>query len=728
MTDRLAAYRPKVHHNWALWVGGLLAALVVIIGLFGPALAPKDPLENVYIGQSGERFIRPPFPPGAVEGYPLGSDEFGRDVLSKVLWAVRPTMNLVLVVAGLRLLLGMAIGLVSGWSTGRVGRALDTLISGALAAPVLFIALCIVAALAQRWGLWAFILGLSITGWAETARLVHDQARSIKAQPFVEASEALGAVEGQVVFSHVIPHLLPLVWIQLAFEISAALVAVAALGFLGYFVNAIWVPGESDYVGIRASGAPELGQMLGIAVRNQPWTAMIAGSFVFGIVLAFNLLGEGLRHAFSERRKPVASKMTARAGSWVEERLYLAMAEWQRLATVVGAFAGLALVVIGGGWYLAQSQNNIQAATRIQIPGGQTWAAPQRDAQGSYWSPYAGPAQPQEVWRIQQEDGFRSGPLVDRSGNLYLAGGDQKLYSFDANGAPRWAVDLPAEPVGWPALASDGAVLVVDTQGSLLAFAPDGRLRWQYASDPPDQGLSGPVVGPSGLIYYAVKNFLVAVTPEGKRDWQIRLPSYSYTSPLPRLNADGKLLFFEDVIVDALSGVTLFRESPAPMDKYMIGADGKIYHRGIDTIEEWVQTDSGAVMIPRAKLDQNVIAANYRSPLDGGISPSGNVWLLYSSGIEYMRMVWADPKGQSPQISDFPYRVGVMAGIDRQGVGYLCGQTRKQIFECRATQLNTGMIVWRQEFAFKGEPVGGALGDGRMYLVSAGGDLVVVGK
>ena len=762
MTDT-TAYSPNSRteshrHNWALWVGAFLAGVMVLIGLFGPALAPKDPLENVYIGKSGTRFIRPPFPPGAVEDYPLGSDEFGRDVLSKVLWAVQPTMNLVLVVSGLRLLVGLGIGLVSGLQpagqglkTTRVtaswnmGGVLDALISGALAVPVLFVALCVVAALAQRWGLWAFILGLSITGWAETARLVHDQARAIKAQPFVEASEALGAMEGQVVFTHVIPHLLPLIWIQLAFEISSVLVSVAALGFLGYFVNAVWVPGETDYVGIRASGAPELGQMLGAAVRSQPWTAMIAGTFVFVIVLAFNLLGEGLRHAFSERREPVKADFRAKADSrsaffkqleilpWMEERLYLALAEWQRLITVVGAFGMLALVVFGGGWFLMQSQSNVQAATQIQVPGEHAWAAPLRDAQGTYWSSYSGPSQPQEIWRIQlykapEENGFRGGPLIDADGNLYLVGAPRQLYSFDSSGAQRWVVDLPAEPIGWPALTPDGTVIVADVEGNLQALAPTGELRWQYASDPPDEGLSGPVVGPSGTIYYAVKNFLVAVTPQGQRDWQIRLPSYSYTSPLPRLSFDGQFLFFEDIIIDALTGVTLFRETPPPMDRYMVGADGKIYHRTADTIEEWVPTEAGAVLIPRATLDQNIIAAGHRFPFDAGVSPSGNIWLLYSSGFEFMRMVWTGPKGQSPQISDFPYRQGLAVGIDRHGAGYICGYTRKGPFECRAVQLSTGVILWKHEFPLSGDLVGGALTDGRLYLASSKGELIGVGK
>jgi peptide/nickel transport system permease protein len=223
-------------------------------------------------------------------------------MLSRLLWAVRPTLTMVIVVAALRMVAGIVIGLLAGWSVGRAARALDTLISAALAVPVLFVALCVVAALARRWGVWAFILGLSITGWAEAARLVQEQTRAIKGQPFIESTRAMGGSDGQIAFSHVIPHILPLMWIQLAFEISGALLTTAALGFLGYFVNAVWIPIE-DWIGLRVSGMPELSQMLGASIQRQPWTAVFAGTLVFFIVLAFNLLGEGLRQQLSPERR-----------------------------------------------------------------------------------------------------------------------------------------------------------------------------------------------------------------------------------------------------------------------------------------------------------------------------------------------------------------------------------------------------------------------------------------
>jgi peptide/nickel transport system permease protein len=414
---------PARSRNWALQAGFALVLLVMAIALFGPLLAPADPLQESYVAEYEGRYLRPPFPPG-VEGFPLGSDEFGRDVLSRLLWAVRPTMLLVVVVAALRLSIGILVGLISGWSTGRVSRILDTWISASLAIPVLFVALCIVAAFASKWGVWAFILGLSVTGWAEPARLVQEQTRAMKVQPFIEATRALGAGSGQTVVSHIIPHVLPLMLIQLAFEVSGTLLATASLGFLGYFVNAIWMP-LGDFTGLRASGEPELGQMLGVSSRQQPWTALISGTMVFTIVLAFNLLGAGLRTLLSperRRRKAQSVQVVNRVSSIIEERIYLAATEWRRTATTGGIFSLLLLLIFGGGWILWSAQNNGLVLTKVTPPGGHLWSAELRDPQATYWSSTRGPADSTLRWTYTSQSELVGGPVVDRDGNLYLTG------------------------------------------------------------------------------------------------------------------------------------------------------------------------------------------------------------------------------------------------------------------------------------------------------------------
>src|SRR3712207_526645 len=107
--------------NWPLRIGYVVALFVLVVVCFGPSLAPHDPLKQNFAARIGDRWAGPPFPPFQSLAYPLGSDRFGRDLWSRLLWAVRPTMILVTIVALARLVLGAIFGLIAGWS--QIGRA-----------------------------------------------------------------------------------------------------------------------------------------------------------------------------------------------------------------------------------------------------------------------------------------------------------------------------------------------------------------------------------------------------------------------------------------------------------------------------------------------------------------------------------------------------------------------------------------------------------------------------
>jgi ABC-type dipeptide/oligopeptide/nickel transport system permease subunit len=155
-----------------LIIGSLLVLFVILIGIIGPQIAPLDPMEEHAIIKVGDEWHVPPLDAFKVMGYTLGTDEFGRDMLSRILHAVRPTLIMVIIVASVRLVLGTLIGLGAGWSEGRIGRFLDMLITAALSVPILMVALGAIAMLGAEIGLLAFIVGLSINGWGETARFV----------------------------------------------------------------------------------------------------------------------------------------------------------------------------------------------------------------------------------------------------------------------------------------------------------------------------------------------------------------------------------------------------------------------------------------------------------------------------------------------------------------------------------------------------------------------------
>ncbi len=713
--------------NPALWVGLILFGLVVLVALAGPSLAPGDPLQENYIGQlASGRFIKPPFPPGAVQGFPLGSDEWGRDLLSRLLWGIRPTLTMVIVVAAVRLILGALVGLISGWSSSRVARLLDSAISAGLAVPVLFVALVVIAALGNRWGVWAFILGLTLTGWAESARVVREQTRLVRAQPFIEAARSLGASPAQLVLDHVLPQVMPLLWIQLAFEVSSTLLGMAALGFLGYYVNAVWIP-VGDFVGLRTTGTPELAQMLGVSVSGkQPWSAVFAGGVLVILVLAANLIGEGLRMELNPERRRARAGAEG-GGEWLSQSLYHAASQ-ERVEKVL-RLAPLAILflAVGGGLLIWQAQNRPQGAPQVEVPGGHWWAAQAHDAQGTWWAPVMGADSAEVLWQVSLNAPITGSPAVDAAGNIYVAFLPSELLSMDLQGRERWRISLPAQPVGAPALTPAGHVLVTDTEGALSAISADGRLLWrvnhQQSQTP---ALSGAVVASDGTAYYPTGASLLAVDSQGDLRWRINLPTYSIINPLPRLSRNEDFLFFQKFVIDAQTGETLFSETPGPMDFYLVGADGRSYLYSSDGMLEWIPTESGATLVKRGTLDPRALLLDFRRIVDAGVSPGGNVWLWFGSQYEKPRFVWADPRGQSPVMFSPPWDFSILIGLDQGGRAYMCGsQWREQKAECLSVGVQSAAVEWR--LTTPAQVVGGAVLPGKLILTTDSGEVLAVG-
>ena len=300
--DQFSTGLPR-RRNWPLLVGSVLVLFVFLLAVLGPSLALRDPLETNTVVKVGGEWIRLPYPPFAVPGFPLGSDAYGRDLLSRLLWGIRPTLILVTVVACVRLVLGVLIGLAAGWSSGRWGRILEGVMSGALAIPVIIVSLAVITAIGIQRGLIAFIVGLAVTGWAETARLVSEQTRSLKSLPYVEASGALGASGTETLARHVVRQISPMFGMLLAFEAGSTLMTVAALGFLGYYVGgAFWIE-VTDFSTRAISGMPELGQMLANSWQIfKPWATVATGTVIFLAVLGFSLVGEGFAAALEYGR------------------------------------------------------------------------------------------------------------------------------------------------------------------------------------------------------------------------------------------------------------------------------------------------------------------------------------------------------------------------------------------------------------------------------------------
>jgi peptide/nickel transport system permease protein len=713
--DVMADQSSSRRRNWPLLLGGLIVLCVLAIAIVGPALAPQDPMERHVIIEVEDGWERPPFPALTVPGFPLGSDQYGRDLLSWVLWAVRPTLIMVSIVALVRLVLGTWIGLLAGWSTGRPGRFLDAAIGGALSVPVLMVALGAIAAVGIEIGLLAFIIGLSATGWAETARLVRERTRVVRGHQYIEAAHALGESDGQVMRKHVLRQIMPMVWMLLALEISGTLMAVAGLGFLGYYVGGdVWVE-VADYVAARTSGMPELGQMLttantgiqGLAARALPWAMVVAGSTVFVVVLGFNLLGEGLQRRLDSgvgRTRTLVGAVADRAGVWLHDRIWLPAGQWVRREALFLAVATTLAALSAGGAYWWQESAAGQ-------PAGEGSANPA--------SLIAGPVNPQLQWTFAVPAGVSGGPAVDADadGTVYVASHAGTLVALDPGGNIIWQASLPVGAVGSPALGPDGEIYVADKGAGLSAFSRDGTLRWRFQSDAGPLATAGPAVTAGGRIIYPIGNALQAVSAGGAALWVTRVPAiYGIVPPTP--DPSGERLFWRNYILDARDGTILEPGLPVAVDQYIVGADGRTYLLSGHDVMRWTQTEAGAQIVEQTRWDYRAMGSA-AGPSDAGVTGQRIVWLFYNNFYERTRVAWLDTGGRVLGAQRLPLPRATMVAVDSRPRGYVCGLEESESVSgpvCLALEPGSDEPVWHLALEEGARPVGGALGQGRLYV------------
>lgn len=293
--------------NYPLWIGIALTGFFLIIAIVGPRLAPDDPMkvyrEFLVVGDRSIAPARQPIPPLTSPMFLLGTDNVGRDLLSRLLWAIRPTLLLCFIIASLRLLIGVLLGLIAGWFEGAPGRFVDVLIDISLAVPILLFALAVISFLGDT-ELPTYIIALVATGWASTAVFVRNSTQVIRRAPFIDGARAIGVPPFGILRRHVFPQLWPALPALISFELAATLLVIAELGFLGLFIGDAFIimvedpnSGGSIPVGMTA-GFPELAQMISDfwnKMLRTPWEVAIIGSVIFLIIFAFNMLGEGLR-------------------------------------------------------------------------------------------------------------------------------------------------------------------------------------------------------------------------------------------------------------------------------------------------------------------------------------------------------------------------------------------------------------------------------------------------
>ncbi len=260
-------------------VGLAVVLFMVFVAVFAPLLAPYDPTAQSWTA------VRKA--PSAAHWF--GTDEAGRDLLSRIIWGARASLLAGLTSVGIAMAIGVPLGLAAGFLGGLVDGFISRFTDAMLACPFLILAIALAAFLGPS--LTNAMLAIGITATPFFIRLTRGQVLSIKGEDYVEAARAVGNPKWRVAVRHVLPNILPQLMVQATLTIATAIIAEASMSFLG--------------LGLQPP-APSWGSMLNSAQRflsNAPWMALWPGVAIFATVLSFNLLGDGLRDALDPRSR-----------------------------------------------------------------------------------------------------------------------------------------------------------------------------------------------------------------------------------------------------------------------------------------------------------------------------------------------------------------------------------------------------------------------------------------
>lgn len=264
-------------------VGAALLAVLLVAGFGASFVTPDSPTaQNLSIT------VRPPsVAPIHGKIHLLGTDQLGRDILSRLLVGLRISLLVALTVVPLSILLGLTVGMVTGFRGGWLDVALMRLVDAQLSIPTLLLAVAVVAVLGT--GLSQIVAVLVIAGWPSYARVVRAEVLSLREREFAAAARAVGASDAHILAQHVLPNVVPTVLVLGTLHLPVVIIFEAALSFLG--------------LGIQPP-TPSLGQMIGQAqdlVWQAWWMPTIPGVAITLVVLAFNLLGDRLRDVLDPR-------------------------------------------------------------------------------------------------------------------------------------------------------------------------------------------------------------------------------------------------------------------------------------------------------------------------------------------------------------------------------------------------------------------------------------------
>lgn len=262
-------------------IGAIIVSLVAFMAIFAPFLAPYHYAEA--------RLVDALQPPGFGQGHLLGTDKYGRDILSRMIYGARLSLMIGIVAQVINLTIGVPLGLVGGYFGGYVDDAVMGLVNVTLSMPVLILALAIMTLLGP--GIINLFIALGIVNWCYTARITRSETLSTKEMDYVEAAKGLGSSTVRIMRKHILPNIFAPILVIATLGVADAILLGAALGFLG--------------LGAQPP-RPEWGTMLSHGrdyIRLAPWITIIPGVALVFTIMGFNLLGDGIRDILDPHMK-----------------------------------------------------------------------------------------------------------------------------------------------------------------------------------------------------------------------------------------------------------------------------------------------------------------------------------------------------------------------------------------------------------------------------------------
>jgi len=273
-----------VRHTVYLWkktplalIGTVIICLFLLVALFAPLLAPYNP-----IATDLSRKLEAPS-----AAHPFGLDQFGRDVLSRVIMGTRIEVSIIVIISVISIVIGLIVGIVAGYFGGIIDEILMRITDIFLAFPRLVLAMAFAAAL--RPTLTNAIVAISLVEWTVYARLARAEAMKIRSQPYIEAIRAVGAGNMKIMVFHVLPMSISPIIVQLTMRMGTIILTAASLGFLGLGAQ----PPLPEWGAIVSDGRSYL--------MNNWWITAFPGMAIAVTVLGFNLLGDGIRDILDPR-------------------------------------------------------------------------------------------------------------------------------------------------------------------------------------------------------------------------------------------------------------------------------------------------------------------------------------------------------------------------------------------------------------------------------------------